>query len=232
LESKEKQKQSSSDVLSRADVYVPETRETQNSSDLLGDDSFSSFISAPPTQTNNSKIIPEDFANIDKTVQNAESEEESFFNQTIPVEKQKTKLDKDSILALYSNTPTMPQHQNSVGVSYQASGGFLYTQANLQGYCGFSHGGQSPYMASQLSQFQNGPPTVQFPGTYSATGVPIVQSPNAAQPMLKNANIATQRSSPFCGNQMGTLQQLGNLTLNNVTPSSNSVPKITSNIWE
>lgn len=84
--------------------------------DLLGlhngDDNFTGFLSAP---TKEEKKTEEADA--------SKSEEESFFNQTAPLEKEKVKLTKDSILALYGNTPTNNfAYQNSVGqVPYQTN---------------------------------------------------------------------------------------------------------------
>lgn len=62
---------------------------------INGEDSFSSFISASPAQiTTNSNPVVEDATKKEEKINNAKSEEESFFNQTIPVEKEKVKLDK------------------------------------------------------------------------------------------------------------------------------------------
>lgn len=88
-----------------------ETSKTSNgSADLLGldttkpepkpstnDDIFSSFFSAPeiPAQPKP-----------DKTKSDLKTEEENFFKQPAPTEKEKSKLTKDSILALYSQTPS------------------------------------------------------------------------------------------------------------------------------
>jgi len=76
-----------------------------------GDDVFSSFLSAPPasiTSTGND-------SNGSKTTTTAsKSEEESFFNQPTPLPQEKSKMTKDSILALYGT----PSHQPAIyGVS-------------------------------------------------------------------------------------------------------------------
>ncbi|XP_044742634.1 stromal membrane-associated protein 1 [Chrysoperla carnea] len=63
----------------------------QNSVDKQNDDAFSSFLSGPTESV--------------KKVETDKSEEENFFNQPAPTEKEKTQLTKDSILALYGNTP-------------------------------------------------------------------------------------------------------------------------------
>lgn len=202
---------------SRSASNTPETKEKQkhNNSDLLGingDDSFSSFISASPIQaTPNANSIPEEVTKKDETVKNAKSEEESFFNQTIPVEKEKTKLDKDSILALYGNAPTMPQFQNPMQVSYPAGGGFPAvqpTQGNFQAFGGFPQG-------TQVSGFpvQNGMVQGQF----------LQQTNGGFQNWGKGTNIqypATQSQNQFMTNQFSQPGQFQNGQSNAPFPSS------------
>ncbi|XP_063629354.1 stromal membrane-associated protein 1 [Cydia splendana] len=77
-----------------------------SSADLLGldtskpeakqDDIFSSFFSAPQEPIEPPKEVKPDL----------KTEEENFFKQPAPTEKEKNKLTKDSILALYSKTPS------------------------------------------------------------------------------------------------------------------------------
>ncbi|GJQ80160.1 hypothetical protein Trydic_g23738 [Trypoxylus dichotomus] len=77
--------------------------DNKQTTDLLGlqngEDGFSNFLSAPS--------IKEEKNEENKTIDNSKSEEESFFNQTAPTEKEKAKLTKDSILALYGNAPAI-----------------------------------------------------------------------------------------------------------------------------
>ncbi|XP_049701575.2 stromal membrane-associated protein 1 [Helicoverpa armigera] len=90
----------------------PDLSKTSNgAADLLGldtstkpdpkpanDDIFSSFFSAPqekPAETKPEELKPD-----------LKTEEENFFKQAAPTEKEKSKLTKDSILALYSQTPS------------------------------------------------------------------------------------------------------------------------------
>lgn len=73
-----------------------------------GDDIFSSFLSAPPasvasTSNNTSNT------NINTSTTVSKSEEESFFDQPTPLPQEKSKMSKDSILALYGT----PSHQQS-----------------------------------------------------------------------------------------------------------------------
>ncbi|XP_032523857.2 stromal membrane-associated protein 1 [Danaus plexippus] len=85
-----------------------ETKTSDISADLLGldtkqetkppnnDDIFSSFFSAPQEKPAEkpAEVKPD-----------LKTEEENFFKQPAPTEKEKSKLTKDSILALYSQTP-------------------------------------------------------------------------------------------------------------------------------
>ncbi|XP_041980475.1 stromal membrane-associated protein 1 [Aricia agestis] len=91
------------------------SKPSNGSADLLGldttkpeppkpanDDIFSSFFSAPQEK-------PAEPAAAPKT--DLRTEEENFFKQPAPTEKEKTKLTKDSILALYSQTPSNTMNQ-------------------------------------------------------------------------------------------------------------------------
>jgi len=73
-----------------------------------GDDVFSSFLSAPPVSV---ASTGNDGSNESKTTTIAsKSEEESFFNQPTPLPQEKSKMTKDSILALYGT----PSHQPAI----------------------------------------------------------------------------------------------------------------------
>lgn len=85
----------------------PEPSKPTSSADLLGLDTskpdskpsdyiFSSFFSAPQEPVEPPK----------ETKPDLKTEEENFFKQPAPTEKEKNKLTKDSILALYSQTPS------------------------------------------------------------------------------------------------------------------------------
>lgn len=73
-----------------------------------GDDVFSSFLSAPPASA---ATTGNDISNGSKAAATiSKTEEESFFDQTMPLSQEKSKMTKDSILALYGT----PSHQSSV----------------------------------------------------------------------------------------------------------------------
>lgn len=90
------------------------TSTEKTTQDLLslqnGEDGFTGFLSGPaPAREDPAKIKkkPEENVSADAA---AKAEEESFFNQPTPTEKERTKLTKDSILALYGSAPqTQPQ---------------------------------------------------------------------------------------------------------------------------
>ncbi|EFN60508.1 Stromal membrane-associated protein 1 [Camponotus floridanus] len=86
-----------------------------------GDDVFSSFLSAPPAST---ATTGNDISNESKTTATiSKSEEESFFEQSAPLSQEKSKMTKDSILALYGT----PSHQSAL---YGVPGG-MYPQHSI-----------------------------------------------------------------------------------------------------
>lgn len=132
----------------------PPVGEIKQNADLLGlqngEDTFSGFVSA--TVTEETKKIEKD---------SLKSEEESFFNQTAPTEKEKVKLTKDNILALYGNTPVnnlnpVPgyQSQPSFGNQQAFQNFTAYPQQNIPAQNGLTQF----TVANQFQQFQ-----AQFP---------------------------------------------------------------------
>lgn len=80
-----------------------------------GDDVFSSFLSAPPASVASTGNDASNGSKITTTA--SKSEEESFFNQPTPLPQEKSKMTKDSILALYGT----PSHQPAIyGISGNA----------------------------------------------------------------------------------------------------------------
>ncbi|XP_048484288.1 stromal membrane-associated protein 1 isoform X2 [Plutella xylostella] len=82
----------SADLLGLDTAVKTETKPTTSAND----DIFSSFFSAPQEKP----AEPKQEAKPD-----LKAEEQNFFNQAAPTEKEKSKLTKDSILALYSQAP-------------------------------------------------------------------------------------------------------------------------------
>lgn len=125
--------------------------ETKQNSDLFslqnGEDSFSSFVSAATTEEPKK---PE--------ADTLKSEEESFFNQTAPSEKEKAKLTKDNILALYGNAPPL----NNFASTYQNQANFG-SNPNFHNFTGYqqTHSNAQTQPQNGLTQF---PATNQFPG--------------------------------------------------------------------
>lgn len=111
-----KPKSSISPKLGRNTPPTAEAKPSNGAADLLGldtakpnDDIFSSFFSAPQEKP------------VEPPKEDLKTEEENFFKQAAPTEKEKSKLTKDSILALYSQTPSnnLANFQNSTQASYQ-----------------------------------------------------------------------------------------------------------------
>ncbi|XP_058792931.1 stromal membrane-associated protein 1-like isoform X2 [Phymastichus coffea] len=147
----------------------PENQGSTNGSSS-GDDMFTSFLSAPPAAgapvTNGSP------AETNST--NSKSEEESFFNQPAPTPQEKSKMTKDSILALYGTQPSQPfggnmfnqqlstQQQLPTQQQFQQQMTNAFNQPmNFQSQIGMSGLNQMNVASSQMFMNPNQPSTVQ-----------------------------------------------------------------------
>lgn len=223
--------------------------EGKQSTDLLGlqngDDTFSNFVSA---------------SNLDGNKKNEtdvlKSEEESFFNQTAPTEKEKVKLTKDNILALYGNAPTANNFtpvypnqqcfQNFTGYSQQAQqsngltqfsganqmhqypGQFPYqpTQAPQVNQFGLGSSNQFPQAASAQPQF---PTTNLQNGFYTNTQYQAVPNNLGQINQFQPGFTGQAVQNPFFANQgVNVQQQFAGLSLNNKTPG----PNLATNLWQ
>jgi len=201
------------------------TPETKKDNDLLGlqngEDSFTGFLSAPSSNVNS---IEQDKKKDDESVELGKSEEESFFNQTIPTEKEKVKLTKDNILALYSNVPATSNYNqfqnvipNQQQVPYQAN--FSTGQNQFQNFGGYPQSQQTFPMQNGLIQQQYG--NVQWNAQFTgpSTGGQIQSSVMSQYSMpttnqFQNGPTAQltnfQNNSQFSQNQFGQqFQQSG-----------------------
>ncbi|GBP54414.1 Stromal membrane-associated protein 2 [Eumeta japonica] len=148
-----------------------ETNTSNGSTDLLGldsskaesknnDDIFSSFFSAPQPMEVKIEQKPD-----------LKMEEENFFNQAAPTEKEKSKLTKDSILALYSQTPN-----SNITTQFNPTPmnqGYPYTNPGYQQ----SYSNVPTQNGMQFNQFQSMPVYQQQP--FPSMNMP--QFPNAYQ---------------------------------------------------
>ncbi|CAH2237684.1 jg11361 [Pararge aegeria aegeria] len=136
----------------------PEVKSTNN------DDIFSSFFSAP---TEKPDLKPEE------TKPDLKTEEENFFKQAAPTDKEKSKLTKDSILALYSQTPsnTLASQFNPI---QSQSGQFNSGQAQP---------GQFNPVQSQPGQFNSVPPQ---PGQFNS----VPPQPGQFNPVQPQGNFS------------------------------------------
>ncbi|XP_077302846.1 stromal membrane-associated protein 1 isoform X2 [Arctopsyche grandis] len=159
------------DLLGTA-TKTPVEPTTQNSST---DDVFSSFLSAPQ--------IPQDVKEVsDSKVSDLKSEEENFFNQPAPSEREKSKMTKDSILALYGQTPqnigAQFSQQNSVfGTGFPQQSYPPPNPAFAQAFTNFSN--QNAFMSngtvpiantmpqSYIGGFNQFPQPVGMPNTFN-----------------------------------------------------------------
>lgn len=167
-------------------------------------------------------------------------QEQDFFNQ-VPSDKDKAKMTKDSILALYGAAPTinrMPQqspnnHFMAPGMPTQLNNDFANLSTQFQQQSPFP--GQLTNNANNFAQFgmmQQGQQTMNFQqpmnntiqgigGNQGIGGFPnLVQQTNQSSFIQPNANvnlafstIQTQKSN---ANVTSANQQFGNLNLGNV----------------
>lgn len=118
------------------------------------DDVFSSFLSAPHTPANNNKSNqPEN------KIMDLKTEEESFFNQPAPSEKEKSKMTKDSILALYGQAPSAQNLTNPQFPPNAQNGAFNATFPQNSMFSQPQFQQQQQPNAFGQSAFNNGFPT-------------------------------------------------------------------------
>jgi stromal membrane-associated protein len=115
-----------------------------------GDDIFSSFLSATPAMASSSvtSTATNGISESSLSAAASKADEESFFNQPAPTTQEKSKMTKDSILALYG-TPS--SHPSVFGLS-----GGIYNQQqglsqSLQGLGVGGFGGQNNFSNPQMN---------------------------------------------------------------------------------
>lgn len=181
---------------------------SNGSADLLGldsgktevkptasDDIFSTFFSAPQEKTAEvPKLEPKN---------DLKAEEENFFKQAAPTEKEKSKLTKDSILALYSQTPptNLVNQFQPQPVQYPPFG-YQQGYSNVPAQQAIPQNGMQQY-----NQFQ--PMNSQFQQPFAAP----LQQP-LQQQQFSNGQFFNQ---PVQGQQLS--QQFGGLSLGQNFPN-------------
>ncbi|XP_053618194.1 stromal membrane-associated protein 1 [Plodia interpunctella] len=196
----------------------PEAKHSNGSADLLGldtqakpepkpsDDIFSSFFSAPQEKPAEPK--PE-------TKPDLKTEEENFFKQPAPTEKEKSKLTKDSILALYSQTPStnLVNQFNPVPPTQQYPFGGVYQPQ--------AYNSMPVQNGMQFNQFQ--PMGSQFQQPFAAQQQPMPQ----AQQFPPGNQFFNQQQPQQLNQQFGGLS-LGQSFPNTFTQQNN----VASNTWQ
>lgn len=200
------------------------TTENKQNADLLGlqngEDVFSGFLSAVPTESSPKPEKPK------KESDPIKSEEESFFNQTAPSEKEKVKLTKDSILALYGTAPSVNnfnQFQNHTQqVPYQQ--GFP-SQQNFPNLSTSGFPQQSFGVQNGIPQFQQNQ-MHQFSGSFQGQQFSQMQWPSMPQPQQQQQPPQQQNAMPFAPTQ--TNQFAFQNGPNPMTMQGNSIPQFGS----
>ncbi|GLV36214.1 uncharacterized protein CBL_08706 [Carabus blaptoides fortunei] len=178
--------------------------------DLLGlqngEDGFTGFLSGPaPIREDPAKIKKKPEENVSAEAA-AKAEEESFFNQPAPTEKERTKLTKDSILALYGSAPQSQPQQVMYSVPQCASfpqqvyatsafGAFPQQQQQHQAFPPVQNGMASqfhPQQPSTAAQFQQFPAQGQYGAPMQPAGQYMVQSGPTAHHQFAASAVSTQ----------------------------------------
>ncbi|OWR44521.1 Stromal membrane-associated protein 1 [Danaus plexippus plexippus] len=190
-----------------------ETKTSDISADLLGldtkqetkppnnDDIFSSFFSAPQEKPAEkpAEVKPD-----------LKTEEENFFKQPAPTEKEKSKLTKDSILALYSQTPanTLANQFNQVQPQpvYQPPPPAAFNNMSMPN--GMQSFNQFPPLANQFQPFQN-----------------QISQPIPQQAFPQNQQFFNAQQAPLS-------QQFSGLNLGQGFNAFPQNPNVASNTWQ
>lgn len=177
---------------------------TQSSVNGSGDDIFSSFLSAPPASVASTGSSTSIVTTTTSTVA-SKSEEENFFDQPAPSPQEKSKMTKDSILALYG---TSNQQQSAI---YGVPGGMYAQQSSVQfkqvpNLVGFGQQNSFPNQQSSLAQLNHLP--TQMPVTTNP--IPVNQNQITANPSSLGA-VAT--------NPLGNCLHVGQINQLNGVPN-------------
>lgn len=229
-------------------------QETQKpTQDLLGlqngEDGFSGFLSASSVEQNTAKK--------DEAAEAARAEEESFFNQPVPSEKERSKMTKDSIMALYGSAPPQPIVYAPPTTSFQPGVAPTTFPPNYpyptQGY---TPGMPQQFPSQPFSTLQNGnahfpapqgapvsqfhslgaqPSAMPFSGSQGFVSAPFAQ-PYAAPtgqflPPMGTTVPLNAPANPFCGT-MPVQQQFAGMNLGaTMNPPTTGKPAA-ANIWQ
>lgn len=209
-----------------------EAKPSNGSADLLGldtskpesknDDIFSSFFSAEKP--------PEPKPEVQKP--DLKTEEENFFNQPAPSEKEKSKLTKDSILALYSQAPSA-NLGNQFGQPAYPFG--TYQAPNAQ----YNNMSQNIPIQQNMQNMplQNGGQFNQFQGMNQFQQPFGMQQPmqQPLQGQFQSQQFFNQPSAPVSSQQLNQplSQQFGGLNLGQSFPNAFASNNVASNTtWQ
>lgn len=176
------------------------------------DDIFSSFFSAPQEP-----IEPKETPKPD-----LKTEEENFFKQPAPSEKEKSKLTKDSILALYSQSPStnLANQMNPQPVSFPF--GQQYQQQGFN-----SMPVQNGMQQQQFNQFQGMGSQFQQFGVQQPLQQQPMQQPMQGQSFPQNNQQFFQQQP----NQQLS-QQFGSLNLGQSFPAFQQNANVANSMWQ
>ncbi|XP_012253664.2 stromal membrane-associated protein 1 isoform X2 [Athalia rosae] len=196
---------------------APSNQSNANGS-TSGEDIFSSFLSAPPAPASQSSNGAAN-GGAEATATAEKTEEESFFNQPAPTPQEKSKMTKDSILALYA-TPNQQQSMfGGLGGMYAQQTTAQQFPPQMQGVQGFHQqanfqsqamGPMNAVQGQLAMQGQmGGPPTNQLGAQLAAVSGSHVTGNSMHMGQMTQMNGVQNPAMGLMGNQMGGVMQMG-----------------------
>ncbi|XP_014234693.1 stromal membrane-associated protein 1 isoform X1 [Trichogramma pretiosum] len=213
-------------ILDLLGLDAPENQTSTNGSGSASDDIFTSFLSGPPASSGapaatNGSSSGGTSSEAKNANNSAKSEEESFFNQTAPTPQEKSKMTKDSILALYAAQPAQPFGGVSAAANATSVGADLnpFTGASL-----FNHQAAMPAAQQFPQQFASvfNQPTNQHHHLQSQMGGMHHQMNSVGSQMVSNSSLfGSVAANPMMNNSPMTMPQMQQ-SMTNSAPQMNS----------
>lgn len=165
--------------------------------DTSGSDVFTNFLSAPPSKDDSATKVSAGTATASGSGDNSlAKEEQDFFNQVVPNEKEKAKMTKDSILALYGTAPNAKAslgHFNGTSFSgTHVTPGFNQFGSPMPAYS----------LPPQMHVTPGGMGGIPYGGNGTAAAVGLSMNPSASPNYVTTAPVVQTSSPNMFGAQM------------------------------
>ncbi|XP_043270220.1 stromal membrane-associated protein 1 [Venturia canescens] len=188
--------------------------QTNANGSTSGDDIFSSFLSATPANSSPAPPTGATNGSAESTGVASKTDEENFFNQPAPTPQEKSKMTKDSILALYGT----PSHQQS---PFAVQGGSMYAQQQpvqqfaqpVQNLGAFGPQNSFPSQSSGIGQLNQLQGQIGIPGANQlniATNQMALNSSQMVNPLANSLHMgAVNQINSLPTNAMAMQNQMG-----------------------